>query len=323
MPSVKTDASELPGGVYAIGDIEIAVNNLVISQASRLPRRSGKSKIKSNRLTLVDGISKYLLRRLLFPKPLGERALEEPYGKSYLSFKGSLIPFDEENRLISGEVDRPTMADFLFLDTMPDNPPSLEGGVDADDAYAHYGTLVRGSMLCVDPQTWCVRRCPLFSLDSFVEYVAQSGFPSRFDFEFEEATETWQRVQKYSGGRLVYSFEQPKHPGKFKRPSEIAKLLEKELQILFGLNGGKKGAQQSKSELYAQAYLNEFRSLPQAKRSGFNQSVALSMSVAGHLPYRSKSDKGFRSAWDKFLGELSEDEHKIVPGPGRPKKEPG
>lgn len=322
MPSVKSDAIELPVGVYAIGDIEIAINNLVIGYASKLPRRSGKSKIKSNKLTLVDGISKYLVRRLLVPRPLGERALEGPYGTAFLSFNRNLIPFDDKNRLGLVDAERPTMEDFLFLDTLPDNPSSLEGGVDADDAYAHYGTLVRSSMLCVDPQTWRVRMCPLFSLNSFDEYVSQSGLPSRLDFEFEEAKETWRRVRKYSGGSLAYSFEQSKHPGKFKRPSEIAKLLEKELQTLFGLSGGKRGAEQSKSEVYAQAYLKEFRSLTRAKRSGFNQSVALSMSVAGHLPYRSKSDKGFISAWNKFLGGLSEDEHKNLPGPGRPKKEP-
>ena len=322
MPNVKTHNDELPVGVYAIGDIEIAVNNLVVGQASNLPRRSGKSKIKSDRLTLVDGISKYLVRRLLIPRPLGERALDGPHGTAFLSFKGSLIPFDDKNRLGSVDTEQPTMEDFLFIDTFPDNPSSLEGGVDADDAYAHYGTLVRSSMLCVDPQTWRVRMCPLFSLDSFDEYVSQSGLPSRLDFEFEEATETWRRVRKYAGARLAYCFEKPKHPGSFRRPSEIAKLLEKELQLLFGLSGRKIRAEQSKSEVYAQAYLKEFRSLTHAKRSGFNQSVALSMSVVGHLPYRSKSDKGFIGAWNKFLGELSEDEHKNIPGPGRPKKEP-
>lgn len=320
MQSLQLNTGELPEGVYAIGDIEIAVNNLVVGLAGKLPRRSGKSKIKSNRLTLVDGISKYLVRRLLIPSPVGERHLEGPHGKSFLAFDGRLIPFDDENFLCSEGAERRSMEDFLFLDTLPDTPLTLEGGVDADDAYSHFGTLVRASMFCVDPNTWRVRMAPLFSVNSFDEYVAQSGFPSRWDFEFEEAKAAWKRVQRYSGASLVYSLEKPKHPGKSRRPSEIAKLLDKELKVLLSSNVGKKEEKKTKSEAYAQAYLEKFRSLPQTEKGAFNQSVALEMSVTGHLAYRTKSDKGFIRAWHAFLGELSEDEYKLIPGPGRPKK---
>ncbi|WP_299372803.1 hypothetical protein [uncultured Tateyamaria sp.] len=247
------------------------------------------------------------------PNQLGARQLTGPKGKAYLWLETELFGFGADGLLdVSGE-DRPTLEDILFLDVLPDTPATLDDDPDADDAYAYTSRVMQKYMLCVDPETWSVRRSPLFSLKNMQEYAIQSGFPTRMDFELQDARRAWMLTKDFAGAQLAMSFEYEKKPNEFRRPSEIARLVEKELGKLCVKPG------KAKEEIFAEAYLNAFRGLSVSEQHLFTQAKAREISVPGFSPFNSNSSTGFVKAWSAFKGALTDDEFGRLPSPGRPR----
>ena len=247
------------------------------------------------------------------PNQIGARQLAGPKGKAYLWLEAELIGFGADGLLdVSGE-NHPTLDDILFVDVLPDTPPTLDDDPDADDAYAYTARVMQKYMLCVDPETWSVRRAPLFSLNNIQEYALQSGFPTRMDFEFKDARRAWTLTKDFAGAQLAMSFEYEKKPNEYRRPSEIARLVEKELSKLCAKSG------KAKEEIFAEAYLRAFRGLNVGEQHLFTQAKAREISVPGFPPFNSNSATGFVNAWSAFKGMLTDEEFGRLPRPGRPK----
>jgi len=140
-----------PPGHYFLGEIETAVKNTVLKKAGELPRRSGNSKIKADRLSMLEGIAKYLVRLLLIPNSVGEQSLSGLRGEAFLWHSGNLLSFGEDGVLEDTKAaGRTSVEDLLFLDMLPEIPRSLDGGTNADDAFAHFSTSVNNGLLCTD-----------------------------------------------------------------------------------------------------------------------------------------------------------------------------
>jgi len=246
-------------------------------------------------------------RLLLCPNPIGQPALKGPHGRVYLWHNDNLLAFRDDGRLVwDDNRHQVSISDFLYLDQEPDSPISLEGGLDDDDAFAYFSSVVKNESLCIDPSTWTVRNKPRFSLDDLEEYARQSKKFRRWDFELQTARETWERVKPFSRAKLIYSFPRPGMNPPFKRPSEIARLLEKEfLRIII--------TPKDANDL-AHMALQAFRQMSESSQKSFKY-----RDIAVAMGYQSNQTGGtlFRAAVEKFRSLLTEEERSRLPKGGR------
>jgi len=300
---------KLPDGFYRLGEIEVATRNLLLNKADVLPKRANNSKLKIDRIALLDGIAQYLVRLLLQPDPVGSPALGAPHGRVYLWHNNELLALcDNEAHSSACDRGRVSISDLLYIDDEPFLPFSQAGGLKDDADFASYSSMIRNDSLCLEPSSWTVRKQPKFSLDSIEEYTRQSGKISRWNFELQSAREAWEKVEPFSGGTLIYSFPTASGKRAFKRPSEIAKLLETRFVRMC--------IPSPDANTLGTMVLDKFRKLPESDQKRFTYpQIALAMG------YQANQTGGtlFRTAVENFKSRLTDQERDILPKGGRPK----
>ncbi|MEP2892913.1 hypothetical protein [Roseibium sp.] len=298
---------KLPNGFYYVSDIELALKNRILSLESLIAQSPSHAKVKVDRIALLDGVSHYLIRSLLYPNPPGEPPLKGPHGQTHLWYKGSLLTFDDQNKITHDDaLVTAHISDFLHLDDEPFLPLSLGGNLRDDADFASFSTMARKDTLCLNLSIWSVLDEPKYKLDNIDEYTLQSGRIHRWDYEFVSAQNAWRKVEPFSGGRLVYSFPLTDRDPAYKRPSEIAKLLEKRFKEM---------CQPKKTaKSLAHKALAGFNALPENRHGAYTHNqIALAMG------YQSGQTNGtlFRAANELFRSYLTDEQRNRLPKPGR------